>query len=68
MGDGAGVVALAAVQIGLPTLNPAATHTPTKSSTSLAGKPLRMTTNPCTLSWRKLSYTVDTKKKNAEAP
>ncbi|EEY56365.1 ATP-binding Cassette (ABC) Superfamily [Phytophthora infestans T30-4] len=38
------------------------------SSTSFQGKPLRITANPCTLSWRNLSYSVDTKKKTSNHP
>ncbi|KAK1932326.1 ABC transporter G family member 15 [Phytophthora citrophthora] len=45
----------------LPTLQPSPAQNPTKSNTT-AGKPLRTTPNPCTLSWSSLSYTVNTKK------
>ncbi|GMF37149.1 unnamed protein product [Phytophthora fragariaefolia] len=56
------------VQVELPTLNPTTSENPAKSNSSFVGKPLRMTTNPCTLSWSNLSYTVDTKKKTLKHP
>lgn len=56
------------VQVVLPTLNSTAAHSPTKSNTSFAGKPLRVTSNPCTLSWSNMCYTVDTKKKTPKHP
>ncbi|KAG7378530.1 hypothetical protein PHYPSEUDO_009943 [Phytophthora pseudosyringae] len=52
------------VQVGLPS----ADQSPTKNSVSIADKSLRVTTNPCTLSWSKLSYTVNTNKKTATHP
>ncbi|GMF11085.1 unnamed protein product [Phytophthora lilii] len=55
------------VQVGLPTLTPSS-QSVVKTSTSCAGKPLRMIANPCTLSWNSLSYTVDTKKKTPKHP
>jgi ABC-type multidrug transport system ATPase subunit len=69
MGDDGVVVPTGiAIQVGLPTLNSSSTQSPVKSSTNFAGKPLRMTTNPCTLSWSSLCYTVDTKKKTPKHP
>ncbi|ETO59497.1 hypothetical protein F444_22170 [Phytophthora nicotianae P1976] len=60
--DAEGVVPTSiTVQVELPIITPCTDQGPIKSSTSFAGKPLRTTPNPCTLSWSSLSYTVSTK-------
>ncbi|KAL4155441.1 hypothetical protein PRNP1_007551 [Phytophthora ramorum] len=69
MGEDGGVVmpTVVNIQMDLPTLNPS-TQTSAKSSASFAGKPTRMTSNPFTLSWSNLCYTVNTKKKTPTHP